>query len=117
MSRRRYDMNEAIQIRKRWPIFGILSIAFPLFGVPLAFLLGVAANRSVFQDPDNPEVWLGVGIFVQLSILAVLSGFISGIVALFRVERLKVLPLLALLTNSGLAILWLHLFAPPNWRI
>lgn len=105
------------QPQKKWPVFGVFSIASPLFGIPLAYLLGLAANRSVFQDPDNPEVWAGVAVFVHLSLFVILTGIVSGIIALLRIERLKILPLLGLLVNVGGAILWFHLFAPPSWSI
>ena len=99
----------------RNPVFGLLSIVIPLFGIPLAFLIScIVIAPDVY---DDAYIWGRVGVFVILSIIAILLGFVSGIIALSRGERFRILSFLGLLTNGGLAILWFYLTVPPAWRI
>jgi hypothetical protein len=77
----------------------------------------IAATPTPPDVTGDADIWSGVATFVDLAIIAILLGFVSGIVALFRRERFKIVSFLGLLANGGLAMLWFYLTAPPAWRI
>jgi hypothetical protein len=84
---------------KRPPFFGILSLAFPLLGIPLAYMLG-----SSYSNEGE-----GMGrfvVFVGIGFLAVVAGFTSGLLGLARRERIPILSFAGLALN-GLPAFWL----------
>ena len=92
-----------IQSTKRYPIFGILSIAFPLVGIPVAYWIGVAA--SVTSDGSGQTDGIGGSCaFIMFSVPTLLLGFTSAIVAFIRGELLLT-SLLGLIAN-GAPIAW-----------
>ena len=95
-----------VQPTERHPIFGILSIASPLLGIPIAYLIGmaVAVPTDGSGEPDNIGA---ICAFMSFSGLVILLGFVSAIVAFARRERLQILPVLGLVANIA-PIAWFH---------
>ena len=89
---------KANEPEKGTPTCGILSIAAPLIGVPIA--LGIGRNVQ-------GESWGfgGVIVFIFLSLGALLVGLISALVGLHRGERVRFLSVLGLILNVGI-FLW-----------
>jgi hypothetical protein len=98
-------MSETSQIAKlarRRPIFGILSIAFPLIGIPSCLFGWLIWIPDLFLKLDIHIHVSNVPIsqVVVLWFLSSFCGFISAAVALFRKERFWVLPLVGGLLNT-----------------
>jgi hypothetical protein len=93
---------------KRLPVFGILSIVLPVSGISVAYLMEWPFPRR--QDGSGEPNAIGAFCaFAELTCLALLSGFVSAIVALFRKDRLMILPFLGVLANAA-PIVWFYLF-------
>lgn len=105
----RIGMPGDIQPAKPYSIFGVISIAFPLLGIPVAHLIGAA--YSVNTDGSGQIDYFGAfGIFMFFSVLVILSGSVSAIVALIRRERFLLLSLSGLVLNITPVVWWLFVF-------
>jgi hypothetical protein len=96
-------MTELLHFEKpaqRQPVFGVFSLAFPLLGCPFAYLVGIIVSMPS-DASGEPNNWGGLAVFMLFSGLVVLLGFISAIIALFRVERFLILPFLGLIASSA----------------
>lgn len=93
-------MTEIAQPVTKQPIFGILSIAFPLLGIPVAYILGLAVSIPT-DGTGQSDVWGAASAFAKLSCLAILAGFISASIALVRAERSRLLPLLGFMASAA----------------
>jgi hypothetical protein len=95
------------KLAERQPVFGILSIALPVVGILIAYLIGmaVAMPTDASGEPDSIGAFC---IFAELTCFAMLSGFVSAIVALSRKERLMIFPFLGMLASAA-PIVWFYL--------
>jgi hypothetical protein len=91
--------------RKRRPIFGVLSIAFPLAGIPISYLIGMAV--AIPDSSGEPDVWGAFAVFMMSAFFVIISGFVSAIVAFCRAERPMILPFLGLVANCA-PIAWYY---------
>jgi heme/copper-type cytochrome/quinol oxidase subunit 4 len=87
------------QSQKKPPVFGVLSLAFPLLGVPFAYFLGCNTS-SEGEGMGRFVVFVGVGF------LAVVAGFTSALLGFARKERMPLLSLIGFIVN-GLPAFWL----------
>jgi hypothetical protein len=87
------------QLPKKPPVFGVLSLAFPLLGVPFAYFLG--CNTSNEGEGMGRFV-----VFVGGGFLCVVAGFTSALLGIARKERMLLLPFIGLIVN-GLPAYWL----------
>jgi hypothetical protein len=79
------------------PVFGLISLLLPLFGIPLAFVLAKSPNSSASGFGWGPGVLvLLIGFFGSA-----LLGVVAALIAVGRSERCRVLQLLGLLLNLG----------------
>jgi hypothetical protein len=86
-------------LRRRYPIFGAISLIAPLAGIPFAYI--IASNTSA-----EGEGWGHFVAFVMIVFLSLLGGGISAIIGLVRSEEYLILSLIGLFLNL-MPILWL----------
>ena len=82
---------------KRPPIFGILSLLFPLIGIPLSYM-----STTPTQEGWG---WNGAMHLVIKVLLAILCGVVCAFVGLARSEKWIVLSWLGLILNLSPIIL------------
>jgi hypothetical protein len=97
---------------KGFPIFGILSVAFPLLGIPLAYLTGMVVSMPTdgSGEPDSIGAFCA---FAAILDVVILLSFISAIVALARTERWLILSLMGLILSFA-PLVW---FSPHDFFI
>src|SRR5579862_2776246 len=86
------EMPGNIQPTKPYSIFGIISMAFPLLGIPAAYLIGSAYSVPT-DGSGQPDSIGGFCMFMIFSELVIFLGFVSAVVALVRKERFLFLSL------------------------
>jgi len=76
------------------PVFGMLSVVFPLLGVPFAYVYA--------HGPSSQAGWGMEGAVIVFGIYSVsfLLGIISAIVGMVRLERFLVLPVIGFFLNG-----------------
>jgi hypothetical protein len=97
------------QQQKKRPAFGLLSLVFPLLGIPIAILISKPASGSSLDSH-----WGYLSTFLWVAMPSISLGFISACVALIRSEPYRFLPWLGLVANIAppalfLLDLFLHL--------
>jgi len=79
---------------RSWPIFGILSVIFPLIGIPIAYIHA--------HGPSSQEGWgmEGAAIIFCIYSVSFLLGIISAIVGVIRMEKFILLPAIGFFLNG-----------------
>jgi hypothetical protein len=85
---------------KRDPIFGVLSILFPLFGIPFAFLMANGQGAA-------GEGWGWISATLFFSVISIFLGFVSAIGSFCRSERYPILGFLGVVANIA-PFLWFN---------
>ncbi len=86
-------MNQ-IASKKKLPVFGSLSIVFPVFGVLIGFMMEHTVH-------GNGEGWAEFVVFCHYFSVGVGLGFISALVSFIRRERFLFLPVVGIIINAA----------------
>jgi hypothetical protein len=84
--------------KQKRPVFGMLSILFPLLGV----LCGVIQARFA---TGNGEGWAEVSAFVHTFVVSILLGFITVVFSFLRLEKYRFLPVIGLILDVA-PVVW-----------
>lgn len=85
-------------IKQKRPVFGILSIIFPILGV----FCGLFRAHYI---TGNGEGWAEVTAFVHCFVGSIVFGCISVVLSLLRSEKPRLLPLIGFVINI-IPIVW-----------
>ena len=82
------------KLSRKSPVFGILSLIFPLVGVPFAYIFAHGSSSEAGWGMEGAVIIFGIYS------VSFLLGIISAIVGMVRLERFIILPVIGFVLNA-----------------